>query len=114
LTEFEAGLALWRGQAYADVADAAWAAPEVARLEELRLSAFEGRCAALLALGSHDVVVAELGSHVHAYPLREHGCELLALAMYRAGRQADALAVLRAIRARLAEDLGIDPGPALQ
>jgi DNA-binding SARP family transcriptional activator len=114
LTEFEAGLALWRGQAYADVVDAAWAAPEVARLEELRLSVFEGRCAALLALGSHDMAVAELGPHVHAHPLREHGCELLALAMYRAGRQADALAVLRATRGRLAEELGIDPGAALQ
>jgi DNA-binding SARP family transcriptional activator len=114
LSEFEAGLALWRGQAYAEVADAAWMAPEMARLEELRLSAVEGRCAALLAVGAHEVAVAELEAHVQAHSLREHACELLALALYRAGRQAEALAVLRAIRSRLAEGLGIDPGAALQ
>ena len=114
LSEFEAGLALWRGQAYAEVADAAWVAPEVARLEELWLSVVQGRCAALLALGAHEVAVAELEAHVQAHPLGEHGCELLALALYRAGRQADALAVLRATRRRLAEELGIDPGTALQ
>jgi DNA-binding SARP family transcriptional activator len=114
LSEFEAGLALWRGPAYAEVADAGWVVPEVARLEELRLSVVEGRCAALLALGAHDVAVAELQAHVRGYPLREHGCELLAVALYRAGRQADALAVLRDTRARLAEELGIDLGTALQ
>jgi DNA-binding SARP family transcriptional activator len=114
LSEFEAGLALWRGQAYADVADATWMEPEVSRLEELRLSVVEGRCAALLKLGTHEVAVAELERHVRGHPLREHGCELLALALYRAGRQADALAVLRDTRARLAEELGIDPGAALQ
>jgi DNA-binding SARP family transcriptional activator len=114
LAEFEAGLALWRGEAYAEVRDAVWAAPEVARLEELRLSVVEGRCAALIELGRHEVAVAELEAHVQAHPLREHGCELLALSLYRAGRQADALAVLRATRTRLAEELGIDPGTALQ
>ena len=114
LSEFEAGLALWRGQAYAEVAHAAWVAPEVSRLEELRVSVVEGRCAALLALGAHEVAVAELEAHVQAHPLREHGCELLALGLYRAGRQAEALAVLRATRTRLAEELGIDPGTALQ
>jgi DNA-binding SARP family transcriptional activator len=114
LSEFEAGLALWRGQAYAEVADAAWMVPEVVRLEELRLSVVEGRCAALLALGAHEVAVAELEAQVHGQPLRERGCELLALALYRAGRQADALAVLRTIRTRLADELGIDTGTALQ
>jgi DNA-binding SARP family transcriptional activator/tetratricopeptide (TPR) repeat protein len=114
LSEFEAGLALWRGEAYADVRDASWAAPEVARLEELRLSVVEGRCATLLELGSPEVAVAELDAHVRGHPLREHGCELLARALYRAGRQAEALAVLRIIRTRLAEELGIDPGLALQ
>jgi DNA-binding SARP family transcriptional activator/tetratricopeptide (TPR) repeat protein len=114
LGEFEAGLALWRGQAYAEVRDAAWVAPEVARLAELRLSVVEGRCAALLAVGAHEVAVAELEAHVQAHPLREHGCELLALGLYRVGRQAEALAVLRATRMRLAEELGIDPGAALQ
>jgi DNA-binding SARP family transcriptional activator len=114
LTEFEAGLALWRGEAYADMRDAVWAAPEVARLEGLRLSVVEGRCAALIELGGQEVAVAELEAHVQAHPLREHGCELLALGLYRAGRQADALAVLRATRTRLAEEQGIDPGMALQ
>ncbi len=114
LSEFEAGLALWRGQAYADVADATWMEPEVNRLEELRLSVVEGRCAALLKLGAHEIAVAELEGHVRGHPLREHGCELLALALYRAGRQADALAVLRDTRKRLAEEMGIDPGAPLQ
>lgn len=114
LSEFEAGLALWRGQAYADVANATWLAPEVARLEELRLSVIERRCAALLAVGAYEVAVAELEAFIRAHPLREYGCELLSLALYRAGRQADALAVLRTIQMRLAEELGIDPRPALQ
>jgi DNA-binding SARP family transcriptional activator len=114
LSEFEAGLALWRGQAYADVANAAWVVPEVARLEELRLSAVEGRCAALLAVGAHEVAVAELEAFMQSHPLREYGCELLSLALYRAGRQADALGVLRTNQKRLTEELGIDPRPALQ
>ncbi|MGH3754047.1 MAG: BTAD domain-containing putative transcriptional regulator [Pseudonocardiaceae bacterium] len=114
LDELDKALGLWRGQAYADMRDAAWAAPEVARLEELRLSVVETRCAARLALGGHHAVVAELDLHVRAHPLREHGCELLAVALYRAGRQAEALGVLRDTRARLAEELGIDPGAALR
>lgn len=114
LDEFEAGLALWRGQAYEEVADATHVEPEVARLEELRLSVVEGRCAALLAVGAHEVAVAELEAFVQAHPLREHGYELLSRALYRAGRQADALAVLRANKNRLAEELGIGPKPALQ
>ncbi|GAB1516224.1 BTAD domain-containing putative transcriptional regulator [Actinophytocola sp. KF-1] len=114
LAEFEAGLALWRGQAYADVADAPYVEPEVARLEELRLSVAERRCAALLAVGAHEVAVAELEAFVQAHPLREYCCELLSRALYRAGRQADALAVLRTNKKRLAEELGIAPKPALQ
>jgi DNA-binding SARP family transcriptional activator len=114
LDEFDAALGLWRGQAYADMREAEWAVPEVARLEELRLSVVEGRCEAQLALGRHHHVVVELDLHVRAHPLREHGCELLVLALYRAGRQAEALAVLRATRTRLADELGIDPGAALQ
>jgi DNA-binding SARP family transcriptional activator len=113
-SEFEAGLALWRGEAYAEVADVASVVPEAVRLEEMRLSVVEGRCAALIELGAFQVAGAELEAHVHVHPLRERGCELLALALYRAGRQADALAVLRNTRMRLAEELGIDPGTALQ
>jgi DNA-binding SARP family transcriptional activator len=114
LSEFEAGLALWRGQSYAEVASATWVAPEVARLDELRLSVVEVRCAALLAVGAHEVAVAELEAFIQAHPLREYGCELLSLALYRAGRQADALEVLRTIQTRLAEELGIDARPALK
>jgi DNA-binding SARP family transcriptional activator len=114
VAEFEAALGLWRGKAYADVCDAEWAAPEVARLEELRLTVVEARCAAQLQLGEHHSAVAELEMHVRANPLREHGCELLALALYRAGRQAEALGMLRITRARLADELGIDPGVVLQ
>jgi hypothetical protein len=91
-----------------------WVVPDVARLEELRLSVVEKRCAALLAVGAHEVAVAELEAFIHAHPLHEYGCELLSLALYRAGRQADALGVLRTIQKRLAEELGIDPRPALQ
>ncbi|HEV7651076.1 MAG TPA: BTAD domain-containing putative transcriptional regulator [Actinophytocola sp.] len=114
LAEFEAGLALWRGQAYAEVADATCVVPEVARLDELRLSVVEARCAALLAVGAHGVAVAELEAFIQAHPLREYGYELLSLALYRAGRQADALGVLRTVQKKLAEELGIDPRPALQ
>jgi DNA-binding SARP family transcriptional activator len=114
LSEFEAGLALWRGEAYAEVANATYVVPEAVRLEDLRLSVVEGRCAALLAAGAHEVAVAELEAFMQAHPLREYGCELLSLALYRAGRQADALAVLRANQKRLAEELGIDPRPTLQ
>ncbi len=114
LDEFDAALGLWRGGAYADMREARWAASDVARLEELRCSALEGRCAAQLQLGEHHGVVAELDAHVRAHPLREHGCELLALALYRAGRQAEALAVLRDTRGRLTEELAIDPSAALR
>ena len=114
LGKFDVALGLWRGQPYADISDAAWAAPEIARLNEKRLSVVEGRCEAQLALGDHHSAVAELELHVRGYPLREHSCALLALALYRAGRQAEALGLLRATRARLVDELGIDPGAGLQ
>ncbi|HZR53306.1 MAG TPA: AfsR/SARP family transcriptional regulator [Streptosporangiaceae bacterium] len=114
LIAFEVGLALWRGQAYTEVADATYVAPEVARLEELRLSAIEGRCAALLAVGAHELAAAELEAFTQTHPLREYGYELLSLALYRSGRQADALAALRTNQQRLALELGIDPRPVLQ
>ncbi|MEU3934405.1 BTAD domain-containing putative transcriptional regulator [Streptomyces sp. NPDC029044] len=114
LHECDAGLALWRGQAHAEVSAVPCVVPEVARLEELRLSTVEMRCAALLALGAHEAAVAELSAFVNANPLREYGCELLSLSLYRAGRQADALAVLSGIQARLSEELGVDPTPRLR
>ncbi|MFD5453191.1 AfsR/SARP family transcriptional regulator [Streptomyces sp. NPDC003470] len=114
LYAFEAGLALWRGEAYAEVAATPQVAPEAVRLEELRLSVVEGRCATLIAVGNHEMAVPELVAFTQAHPLREYGCELLSLALYRAGRQADALSVLRAHQKRMVEDLGISPSPALQ
>ncbi|MFF9767827.1 BTAD domain-containing putative transcriptional regulator [Streptomyces sp. NPDC014636] len=114
LYAFEAGLALWRGEAYAEMAAAPLVAPEAVRLEELRLSVIEGRCATLIAVGNHEMAVPELVAFTQAHPLREYGCELLSLALYRAGRQADALSVLRTHQQKMVEDLGISPSPALQ
>ncbi|GAA3091321.1 BTAD domain-containing putative transcriptional regulator [Streptosporangium carneum] len=105
-------LALWQGQAYAEFAEDEWAESEAARLEELRLVAVECRAEALLALGRNAEVGLE--QHVRAHPLRENAVRLLALAHYRAGRQADALAAIRKARETLAEELGVDPGPALR
>ncbi|MGW0071073.1 AfsR/SARP family transcriptional regulator, partial [Streptosporangium sandarakinum] len=98
-------LGLWQGPAYAEFADERWAEPEAARLEELRLVAVEHRAEALLALGREAGI--ELERHVRAHPLRENAVRLLALAHYRAGRQADALAALRRARATLADELGV-------
>lgn len=114
LSEFEAALALWRGQAYQEVAAVPCVVPEVARLQELRLSVVEMRCAALLDLGAPEMAAAELEAFMKANPLREYGCELLSLALYRAGRQADALEVLQTMQIRLTEELGVDPRMALQ
>ncbi|QDQ12194.1 hypothetical protein FH965_17750 [Streptomyces spectabilis] len=109
-----AALELWRGGAYAEFAAEAWAAPEVTRLSELRLLAAERLADAELALGAAARVVADLEAHTRAHPLREEGWRLFALALYRTGRQADALTALRTARAVLKEELGIDPGLALR
>ena len=107
-------LGLWRGRVLdgleIDVAGRA----DVARLEELRISTIEGRIEADLALGRHAQLVGELEALVHTNPLREGLRAQLMLALYRSGRQADALAVYRQTREVLAEELGIDPSPALQ
>ncbi|GAA3464712.1 hypothetical protein GCM10018963_67250 [Saccharothrix longispora] len=107
-------LALWRGPAYAEFADRAWARGEVERLAELRLSGVELRASAALALGAAAESVPDLRAHVAANPLREDGRGLLALALYRAGRQGEALAELRSAREVLRAELGVDPGPALR
>jgi DNA-binding SARP family transcriptional activator len=111
---FAAALELWRGPAYAEYADEPWAAPEAARLDELRLTAVERWAAAALAVPGGPDPLARLRAHVAEHPLREEGWRLLALGLYRAGRQADALAALREVRGRLADELGVDPGPALR
>ncbi|MFF7457098.1 BTAD domain-containing putative transcriptional regulator [Kitasatospora sp. NPDC008115] len=106
-------LALWRGPAFAEVADEPWAAAETARLEELRLVARELRVAAGLRLGDPAAVVPEAAGLTREAPLREEGWRMHALALWSSGRQADALAALRRARAVLAEELGLDPGPDL-
>jgi DNA-binding SARP family transcriptional activator len=107
-------LALWRGDALADFIYEPFAQGEIARLEELRLSALEERIEADLGLGRHAALVGELEGLVREHPLRERLRAQLMLALYRAGRQADALEVYRDGRSWLAEELGIDPAPELQ
>jgi peptide/nickel transport system substrate-binding protein len=107
-------LGLWRGQVLADLADYAFTRPEAARLEELRLAATEARIDADLALGRHDALTAELEQLVAAHPLRERLHGQLMLALYRCGRQADALAAYRHVRELLAGELGIDPEEPLR
>jgi DNA-binding SARP family transcriptional activator len=105
-------LALWRGEALAEFTFESFAQEEIARLEELRLEAEDVRMDAELALG-HDVV-GELRGLVAAAPLRERRRGQLMLALYRAGRQADALAVYRDARELLLHELGLEPGDELR
>jgi DNA-binding SARP family transcriptional activator len=107
-------LALWRGPALADVSDETFARAEIVRLEELRLVALEGRIDADLALGRDTELVAELEALIREHPLRERLRAQLMLALYRSGRQAEALEVYRQTRRHLVDELGIDPSPALQ
>lgn len=112
--ELSEALALWRGQPLADFGDEPFAQAEIARLEKLRAEVVEDRIEADLALGRHARVVTELEAVVASQPLRERPYQQLMIALYRCGRQADALAVYRTARRILAEELGIDPGQALQ
>jgi YVTN family beta-propeller protein len=107
-------LALWRGPAYAEVADERWACAEAGRLEELRLAVTEQRIEADLALGRHLALVSELEVLVARHPMRERLVGQLMLALYRSGRQADALAAYRAARRALVEGLGLEPGAELR
>ena len=107
-------LGLWHGSALADLAYEDFVRSECDRLEELRLAATEERIDARLALGDHDVLIAELETLVAKHPLRERPRGQLMVALYRAGRQAEALRVYSDFRARLAEELGIEPGQSLK
>ncbi|MDR8414960.1 AAA family ATPase [Nonomuraea sp. 3-1Str] len=107
-------LGLWRGTPYSDFADQPWAEAEVHRLTELRLVARERHADTGLRLGLHAETVPDLEALTTEHPLREEGWRLLALGLYRCGRQGDALAALRRARGILADELGIDPGPALR
>ncbi len=107
-------LALWRGPALAEFAQYPFAEAEGARLEELRQVALEERLEAELALGENAQAAAELEVLVGERPLREHLWELLILALYRCGRQGEALRASAQARRILGEELGIEPGPALR
>jgi DNA-binding SARP family transcriptional activator/streptogramin lyase len=107
-------LALWRGPAFAEVADRQFAQVEAHRLDELRLQALEDRIEADLLLGHGERVVPELETLVAREPLRERARALLMRALYASGRQADALAVYQDGRRLLVDELGIEPGPRLQ
>jgi DNA-binding SARP family transcriptional activator len=107
-------LELWRGPALADVADANFAQPEIAQLEDLRLECVSDRIDADLACGRHAEVVGELEALVHEHPLRERLRGQQMLALYRAGRQAEALEAYREAYAALVDGLGIEPSPQLR
>jgi DNA-binding SARP family transcriptional activator len=110
---FREALALWRGPALAEVAASTFATAEAIRLEQSRLTALEDCLAAELACGRHREVTAELEGLVHEHVLRERLWELLMLALYRSGRQPDALRAFQDLRARLGDEVGLDPSPSL-
>jgi predicted ATPase/DNA-binding SARP family transcriptional activator len=107
-------LALWRGPALADFRYDAFAQAEAGRLEELRLVCLEERIEAELALGRHAPLVGELEALVVEHPLRERLRGQLILALYRSGRQSDALAQYQAARRMLSDELGLEPSPELR
>jgi DNA-binding SARP family transcriptional activator len=106
-------LALWRGPAFADFADEEFARAAIARLEEQRLTAVEAHAEARLQLGEHALLAGELGDLVARHPLRERLRAVHLKALYRAGRQSEALESYADLRERLGEELGLDPGPEL-
>lgn len=110
----EQALALWRGPALGEFRAVPFAIPAGRRLAELRLTAVEDRIDADLELGRHDRVIAELDGLVAEEPLRERPRRQLMIALYRSGRYAEALASYREARRLMIDDLGIEPGPALQ
>jgi predicted ATPase/DNA-binding SARP family transcriptional activator len=112
--DLQTALALWRGDALADYRFDEFAQPEIARLEELRMEAVEERLAAELAGGGGEDLVGELQTLVVQHPLRERLRGQLMVALYRAGRQAEALETMRAGRQLLVDELGIEPGPELR
>jgi len=114
LAAADQALALWRGRALADVLDEPFARPESERLEEERLVVAEERFDALLALGRHDETIGELQAFVREHPLRDRPRRELMLALYRAGRQSEALEVYREGRTILRDELGLDPSRELR
>jgi len=113
-TQLRKALELWRGDALDDVRDEAFAQAEIARLHELRLQALEERIEADLALGRHESVVPELETLVGEHSLRERLCRQLMIALYRSGRQAEALTAYANARRLLSDELGLEPGHDLR
>ncbi|MGW4768767.1 AfsR/SARP family transcriptional regulator [Nocardia sp. NPDC004278] len=111
VAELRAALALWHGEALADL-NADYVAPARRRLQDKQLAAFEQLTAVELGLGRHEAVLDELAAMVTANPLREKLVGQLILALHRAGRQVDALAAARSFRTALAQAQGLDPGRA--
>ncbi|MFW5471111.1 BTAD domain-containing putative transcriptional regulator [Knoellia sp. CPCC 206435] len=107
-------LSMWRGPAYAGFGHARFAQAEARRLEELRLAATEDRLSAEVALGHLALAIPELEQLVGAHPLRERAWEMLMLALYRDGRQGEALTTFERARTTLADELGVDPGAGLK
>ena len=107
-------LALWRGDPLADVADEPFAAAEIRRLEDLRLRAAEMAIDADLEAGRHAEVIAELEALVAQHPLRERLHSRRMLALYRSGRQSEALEAYRQARSALVEEIGVEPGAELR
>jgi DNA-binding SARP family transcriptional activator/Tfp pilus assembly protein PilF len=114
VTTLRTGLALWQGDPFADAEPLGWAAAELARLHDVRLTALCELWDAELNLGRHASASAELERLLVTYPFQERLVRLAILALYRSGRHTDALEVYRRLRAHLADELGIDPGPELQ
>jgi DNA-binding SARP family transcriptional activator len=110
----DSALELWRGPPLAELTYESFAQAEISRLEELRVRALEDRVEADLALGRHDALIGELEAEVARHTLRERLRGQLMLALYRAGRQAEALETYHRGRAALVDELGIEPSPALR
>jgi DNA-binding SARP family transcriptional activator len=107
-------MGLWRGPALLDVGDGPLCRAAAARLDEMRLVATAAHIDMRMSLGRHETALTDLEQLVARYPLREHLCEQLMTALYRYGRQSDALDVYQRIRRRLDAELGLAPGPSLQ
>src|SRR5664280_2337724 len=110
---FERGLQRWQGSALAEVDGVMWAQGAIARLEELRLGAVESLLDVRLSLGQHREIVAAAEASVQEHPLRERGWAILMTALYRSGRQAEALRSYQRLRTHLAEQLGVEPSREL-
>ena len=110
---FSQALSLWRGDAFVELADSQWAQAEASRLGEARLGVMEDRVEAELASGNQAALAAELDALCIVHPLRERLWAARMVALYRSGRQSDALRAYQALRSRLGEELGIEPSPEL-